>query len=104
MDHDVESLTTMLDEAESLLRKHGIPHWAEWFSKDAKLIRNHDFHGVGHLLSAFGGMGSLNDLGLATPSKENPCILATSVDDARFQFLLSSMYSLAKGLAKSRPV
>jgi len=100
MHPDIESITAMLEEATILLRKHDIPHWADWLEKDARLIRGLDFYGIEHLLSAFGGMGSLNDLGLAKPSKGSPNILVASEDDARFQSLISNIYSLAKKLAR----
>ena len=102
MHADLEALTLMLEETEALLRKHGIVQWAEWLKKDAMLIRGRDFHGVEHLLSAFGGTGSLNDLGLAERSKANPKVLATSADDAQFQSLLNSIHSLATKLAKEQ--
>ena len=100
MHPDIEALATNLEEAEALLRKHRIFRWADWLEKDARFIRNLDFYGIEHLLSAFGGMGSLNDLGLAEPSKENPKVLATSVDDVRFQWLLNSIHSLATKLSR----
>lgn len=100
MHPDIHSLVTLLEEAEALLRKHGVFRWAAWLEKDARLIRELDFYGVQHLLSAFGGMGSLNDLGLAHPSKENPNALVTSDDDARFQSLLSEIHALATKLSK----
>jgi hypothetical protein len=99
MDSDLDALARMLEETEVLLRKHRIIHWAEWLKKDATLIRGRDFYGVAHLLSAFGGMGSLNDLGLAEPSKDNPKVLDTSADDAQFQSLLNNIHSLATKLA-----
>ncbi len=37
-------------------------HASTWLAKDATLIRNGEFYGIEHLLSAFGGMGSLNAL------------------------------------------
>jgi hypothetical protein len=100
MSTEIETLAEMIEEAENLLRKHKISHWADWLKKDARFIRNLDFYGIEHLLSAFGGMGSLNDLGLAEPSKDNPTILVASEDDARFQSLLSEIYSLAKKLSR----
>ena len=102
MEDDVNKLEALLDEAISILRGHGVSHWADWLIKDVNLIRNDDFYGVEHLLTAFGGMGSLNDLGLAEPSKDDPTVLVTSTDDARFQAVLSSIYSLAKDLTRSR--
>lgn len=97
---DIDTLATLLEEAEDLLRKHDISHWADWLGKDARLIRGLDFYGVEHLLSAFGGMGSLNDLDLAKPSKNNPSILVASSDDARFHALLSEIHARATRLRR----
>jgi hypothetical protein len=57
-----EQLLNVLVEAEGLLRHHGEQHWASWLRGDAGLIRAGDGFGLEHLLSAFGGMGSFNDL------------------------------------------
>lgn len=100
MHPDIDTLATLLEEAEALLRKHGISHWADWLGKDARLIRGLDFYGIEHLLSAFGGMGSLNDLGLVRPSKDYPSILVASSDDARFQTLLSDIHARATRLRR----
>jgi len=97
---EIEALAAMIEEAESILRKYEISHWADWLKKDALLIRKLDFYGIEHLLSAFGGMGSLNDLGLAKPSTENPAVLVTSADDGRFQSLLNDIHSLATKLSR----
>jgi hypothetical protein len=50
-----------VDTAARLLRDSGPEHWATWLEKDARLIRQKDLYGVEHVLSAYGGMGSLND-------------------------------------------
>ncbi len=55
-------LLATLDDASALLAKHGAQHWAGWISENRERIANHDRHGLDHLLMAFGGMGSLNDL------------------------------------------
>jgi hypothetical protein len=57
-----------LESLASLLRGHGEPGWADWLEKDAERIRSGDLYGVKHLLSAFGGMGSLGDLWLCPES------------------------------------
>src|SRR4051812_41032599 len=51
-----------LGDAVSLLRGVQENFWADWLEKDADRIKNGDREGVDHLLSAFGGMGSFNDL------------------------------------------
>jgi predicted RNase H-like HicB family nuclease len=49
-------------ELQGLLREHGQEFWVEWLAKDHGKIAGSDTNGLKHLLSAFGGMGSLNDL------------------------------------------
>jgi len=56
------ALAGTLDELASLLRRHGELHWASWLERDAGLLRGGDFSGITDLLSAYGGMGSFNDL------------------------------------------
>jgi hypothetical protein len=62
IDAEVRRLAESLEYASDFLLKYEVPNWASWLAKDARLIRNDDYYGVEHLLSAFGGMGSLNDL------------------------------------------
>ncbi len=62
IDAEVQELAKSLEYASDFLLKYGVPSWASWLAKDARLVRNGDYYGVEHLLSAFGGMGSLNDL------------------------------------------
>ena len=98
MDAEIEKLVAMLEEAETSLRKHGNSHWADWLKKDRSLIGSLDLYGIEHLLSAFGGMGSLNDQVLAEPSKDNPNKQAVSADNVRLQSLLSEIHFLATKL------
>lgn len=62
MDADVERLAEALDELAAFLADHSESSWAEWTSKDAAWTRRGDGYGVTHFLSAFGGMGSLDDV------------------------------------------
>jgi hypothetical protein len=55
-------LVSLLDSASLVLRSSGEEYWATWLEKDAALLRARDFEGIEHLLRAFGGMGSINDL------------------------------------------
>ena len=100
MHPEVEALAAMLDEAVTLLSRNHATHWADWLAKDAMRIRRLDFYGIEHLLSAFGGMGSLNDLGFAQPSPGDPSRLVTSPDDERFQSLLGDIHALAVKLSQ----
>jgi hypothetical protein len=59
---EIQELVELLNATKLLLAKYGETQWSEWLAKDSLLIKNLDLHGVEHLLSAYGGMGSINDL------------------------------------------
>jgi hypothetical protein len=56
------TLLVAVEEAVTLLRAHREERWAEWLERGGRLVAAGDGYGVEHLLRAFGGMGSLNDL------------------------------------------
>uniref|UniRef100_A0A973ZZ61 DUF6966 domain-containing protein n=1 Tax=Bradyrhizobium septentrionale TaxID=1404411 RepID=A0A973ZZ61_9BRAD len=64
-------LIAVLDRLAALLRedKWG-SHWADWMEKSRREIADSDFHGIERLLSAYGGMGSFNDLVSLSSSNE----------------------------------
>ena len=100
MDERIFRLADMVDEASGVLRRQGLLGWADWLAADAARIRRLDFFGVEHLLSAYGGMGSLNDVALA-PEQENrgrSSDLATGTDH-RYA-LLSEIHVLAEELRR----
>lgn len=86
-DRLADDLLDALDEAEELLRAHGQAHWADWLAKGAREARADDFHGVEHVLRAFGGMGSIHDVVLPA-------------DDARLRRLLARIHDAATGLRR----
>lgn len=59
-----ELLIKKLDEIAPLLTSEGHSQWAEWMLKAAATLKNEDFQGIRKVLSAYGGMGSFNDLNL----------------------------------------
>lgn len=62
MHPDIETFVQKLRGTEKLLRAHYESRWANWLASDADRIHRLDFYDVEHLLSTFGGMGSLKDL------------------------------------------
>src|SRR5258708_18961773 len=97
MPSEIDALAHMLDEAEALLRPYGQVRWAEWLAKDARLIRSLDGYGIDHLLSAYGGMGSVNDVVLQR-SNGRVRVLLDVGDNERFDKLRSEIYDLARRL------
>jgi hypothetical protein len=77
-------LVATLEELAGLLRARGETHWAAWLESDLQRLRASDFDGITHLLFAFGGMGSFNDLML----------------DARLSDLRSRAWSLANDISR----
>jgi len=54
----------LLDQTIELLDRYEEAHWSRRLGKAKKRIENRDFSGLTYLLNAYGGMGSLNDLGI----------------------------------------
>ncbi len=99
MHPELEYLSQLLDKASELLSANGETRWADWLSKDAQLIRGSDFFGVEHLLSAFGGMGSFNDVVLCSVGESSPGRMLT-VENERLSELRTSIYDIAQRLAR----
>ncbi|WP_432240923.1 DUF6966 domain-containing protein [Herbaspirillum robiniae] len=64
--------------------------------KDARMILQLDFYGIDHLPSAFGGMGSLNDVVLQR--YDGNTAIVPSVENEQFSALRQDIYSLASKL------
>ncbi|UFX46796.1 hypothetical protein HAP47_0009050 [Bradyrhizobium sp. 41S5] len=67
----VPELITILGRLVVLLREDEWgSHWADWMEISRREIAGGDFHGIERLLSAYGGMGSFNDLVLSSSNDE----------------------------------
>jgi len=62
MTNKLDELLEVLDEIIQLLDADGEQHWSGWMRQSRDWLLNSDFAGIEHLLSAYGGMGSFNDL------------------------------------------
>jgi hypothetical protein len=91
-----QQLIAILEQIENLSVIHGEQHWSAWITRDIMAIRKYDAQGIGHLLSAYGGMGSFNDLRLCAANGhrigESEAI---EVNDT-LSALRSKAYTLAK--------
>jgi hypothetical protein len=87
----VAGLLSILDELIALLRESGQMHWSSWLETDRSMIAKGDFYGVEHLLRAFGGVGSLNDVALNEAEK-----------DAKLDALRGALYDCAVALERAR--
>src|SRR5258708_5115022 len=68
-----ERVATLLSEMTALahrLPNEAQPSWSEWVEADRLRIAAGDGNGLDHFLSAFGGMGSLNDVEMNAQTRE----------------------------------
>jgi hypothetical protein len=62
MEPITKDLISVLSELITLLESDGEVHWARWMRISKSRLEASDFSGITHLLGAYGGMGSFNDL------------------------------------------
>ncbi|MEM7141556.1 MAG: hypothetical protein AAF548_11035 [Actinomycetota bacterium] len=96
-----DELLRVLDELLTLLRTYEETRWADWLERDRRLIADGHPDALGHLLAAFGGMGSLNDL---TIHRANGHIIAEdkarAVND-RLRTLRGALHTKATALRRA---
>lgn len=100
MHPEVEKLANLIQEASTLLLTHGEKLWGDRLRVDAQRVRSLDFYGVEHMLSAFGGIGSINDLVLSPMNGHNIEEKDVASANEKIQNLLGRIYEVAKKLAK----
>ncbi len=61
-DDKLTALKSSLDEIIALLSEHGERHWLSWAERCQHELDVHDAAAFDHILGAYGGMGSFNDL------------------------------------------
>jgi hypothetical protein len=61
-DEQLAELKSNLQETIALLREHGERHWLSWAERCQRELDAHDTAAFDHILGAYGGMGSFNDL------------------------------------------
>ncbi len=97
-------LLNVLDELVDVLEWDGC-HWAEWMRKSRSEIKASDFHGVERLLSAYGGMGSFNDLTIGYRTNSDGILEQRSGYGTKNQLLeclRSRAYDIATELKRTR--
>lgn len=57
-----EELVCVLDQLAAMLESDGDTHWSLWMRKARACLMDSDYSGIEYLQSAYGGMGSFNDL------------------------------------------
>ena len=100
MPSDMEPLARLVEATADFLSEHGELHWSIWLSQDAARMRAHDAYGLHHLLNAFGGMGSINDLLLHPLNGHAVPEAAIDRVNQQLRAMLTEVYELARALSK----
>jgi hypothetical protein len=85
-----------LEATKALLTAVGESQWADWVSSD--LVEWRESRGVAHHLSAYGGMGSFNDILICAANAHGVTPAQEPWADSLFQHLKSVCYALARNL------
>ncbi|MBJ9975229.1 hypothetical protein IAE35_05550 [Pseudomonas sp. S75] len=62
MNSSTQPLIDVLERLALLLESDGDQHWSQWMRRARSRLLEGDLSGARYLLSAYGGMGSFNDL------------------------------------------
>jgi hypothetical protein len=101
LDRQMATLKSSLDQTIVLLRAHGEHQWLSWAERCQRELDANDSAAFDHVLGAFGGMGSFNDLlilgwngHLIEPERE------AAVND-RLAHLRTAIWTSAKALRRA---
>jgi hypothetical protein len=79
-----DRLVADLETLRDWLQVHDGPHWAEWLESSRRQILADDGNGLTHLLRAYGGMGSFNDVQLSGKMSELRTRIYEDASELRF--------------------
>ena len=94
-------LVTELETVISLLESCAVDHWADWFKNSKSLLENGDFSGIEQVLSAFGGMGSFNDLHICRANGHDIDDKDAAAVNQRLQESSGTIFDLANDIRKA---
>ncbi len=95
-----DRLLAELEALVALLRSSGEDFWADWIATDRAAIAAADRNALSHFLSAFGGMGSLNDVVLRTQQGRVVRGQARRALEKQFAELTEAAYADARAILK----
>jgi hypothetical protein len=99
-----QELIGVLDDLASVLESDGNTHWCSWMQIARARLLNSDYSGIEYLLSAYGGMGSLNDVVLGQSYTNGVFTWKHGHAELNEKFisLSSRAYELANAIKKSQ--
>ena len=100
MGQNKSELLTVLSELIALYEKHEFDHWKNWIKEAKNEIEDNNFNGVKRLLSAYGGMGSINDSYFAKKVWWSKWLIDEKQDNEKLSNLLSRAHKIATALKR----
>ena len=97
-------LRDRLRQTSALLNRADESHWAAWMDKSLHRIENSDLSGIDHLLGAYGGIGSFNDLVLIAANGHSVSDADYRSVNDRLDSLRSEMYELACAIRRNAEI
>jgi len=91
-----DPLLATLRQLVELLKTHNERQWAFRLGGDLERLQEGDVSAVDHLLSAYGGMGSLNDLYLCEENGHKISGVETQEMNERLRELTGTIWQLAR--------
>lgn len=98
--HPHADLIRALDDAIRILTTAGEEHWRSWLERDRRLVAEGDAYGVEHLMNAFGGMGSFNDLMLTAANGHSGTDQELCEMDDRLHELRDQIWTACRSLQR----
>lgn len=95
-----DQLVARIGELEAFLRAYEHSFWADWIAQDAARIENGDAYGLDHLLSAFGGMGSLSDIMIYELNGRDLSPSDVDRTNAKLRELTARVYVMARDIQR----
>jgi hypothetical protein len=99
---DTDKLACLLESISTKLTAFGEKHWAAWLADDARRLRTGDPAAIDHFLSAFGGMGSINDLYICPQNGHRIDAADVPASNEQLRRALSDAWGLARIQARKR--
>ena len=87
-----------------LLERVAADHWAAWMKVSLSQIVNGDLSGVKHVLAAYGGMGSFNDLVLCSGNGHRVTNDEYRTVNDELDMLRNEAYDLAQFISRNAVV
>jgi len=101
MEPEIRLLCDRMRQTIGLLDRVSEHHWAGWLREALSRIEQDDFYGIERVLSAYGGMGSFNDLLIHPLNGHSGTEVECAAVNERLDTLRTEVYDLAQAVRRA---